>query len=408
MSVFSLKIDIADNQFFTGEISPLFSQQQARQARQFHQKIVGYRPTPLYALDELAGLFGVKKILLKDESRRFGLNAFKILGGAYAIARLLCEKYQLNIDELSFGELKNSIREKTTFATTTDGNHGRGVAWAAQQLDQHAVIYMPKGSAQERVDAILSLGAQCIVTDMNYDDTVRLTMQHAQQNGWEVVQDTAWEGYSKIPTWIMQGYATLADEAVEQMRDMNITRPTHVFLQAGVGAMAGGVLGYLVDVYGAQALHSVIVEPDKADCLYRSGIKGDIVNVGGDMATIMAGLACGEPNPLGWEILRNCATQFISCEDRVAALGMRVLGNPLGSDPRVVSGESGAPGLGVLAAVHHHPQRAALMQKLGLTEEAVVLIISTEGDTDVKHYREVVWEGKHPVTPSSLNIEAGR
>lgn len=398
MSVFTLKIDIADNHFYNGETSPLFSQKQAKVARQFHQKIAGYRPTPLCALDSLASLFGVKKILVKDESKRFGLNAFKMLGGAYAIARLLCEKYQLDIETLSFAQLKNAIGEKMTFATTTDGNHGRGIAWAAQQLGQHAVIYMPKGSAQERVDAILNLGAECIVTDMNYDDTVRLTMQHAQQNGWEVVQDTAWEGYTKIPTWIMQGYATLADEAVEQMREMGIT-PTHVLLQAGVGAMAGGVLGYLVDIYGPQNLRSIIVEPDKADCIYRSGVKGDIVNVGGDMATIMAGLACGEPNPLGWEILRNCATQFISCQDSVAALGMRVLGNPYGDDPRVISGESGAVGLGVLAAVHHHPQRQALMAKLALDKDAIVLVISTEGDTDVKHYREVVWEGKHPVTP---------
>ncbi|EFM0751953.1 diaminopropionate ammonia-lyase [Citrobacter sedlakii] len=397
MSVFSLKIDIADNRFYNGETSPLFSQKQAKVARQFHQKIAGYHPTPLCVLDDLARLFGVKKILVKDESKRFGLNAFKMLGGAFAIACLLCEKYHLDIETLSFEQLKNAIGEKMTFATTTDGNHGRGIAWAAQQLGQHAVIYMPKGSAQERVDAILNLGAECIVTDMNYDDTVRLTMQHAQQNGWEVVQDTAWEGYTKIPTWIMQGYATLADEAVEQMRALDVT-PTHVLLQAGVGAMAGGVLGYLADVYGPQNLHSIIVEPDKADCIYRSGVKGDIVNVGGEMATIMAGLACGEPNPLGWEILRNCARQFISCQDSVAALGMRVLGNPFGSDPRVISGESGAVGLGVLAAVHHHPQRQALMDKLALDDNAVVLVISTEGDTDVKHYREVVWEGKHPVT----------
>lgn len=396
MSVFSLKMDIADNRFFNGETSPLFSQKQAQQARQFHQKITGYQPTPLYALDELAGLFGVKKILVKDESQRFGLNAFKMLGGAYAIAQLLCEKYRMDIADFSFEKIKTALTEKMTFATTTDGNHGRGVAWAAKQLGQNAVVYMPKGSAQERVDAILKLGAECIVTDMNYDDTVRLTMKNARQNGWEVVQDTAWEGYTTIPTWIMQGYATLADEAVEQMNTLGTT-PTHVFLQAGVGAMAGGVLGYLVDVYGPRNLHSVIVEPELADCVYRSGVKGEIVNVGGDMATIMAGLACGEPNPLGWEILRNCATQFISCQDTVAALGMRVLGNPLGHDHRVVSGESGAVGLGVLAAVHHHPQRGALMQKLGLDNDSVVLVISTEGDTDVKHYREVVWEGKHSI-----------
>lgn len=228
MSVFSLKIDIADNKFFNGETSPLFSQSQAKLARQFHQKIAGYRPTPLCALDDLANLFGVKKILVKDESKRFGLNAFKMLGGAYAIAQLLCEKYHLDIETLSFEHLKNAIGEKMTFATTTDGNHGRGVAWAAQQLGQNAVIYMPKGSAQERVDAILNLGAECIVTDMNYDDTVRLTMQHAQQHGWEVVQDTAWEGYTKIPTWIMQGYATLADEAVVDHNGE--TRLTDVFM----------------------------------------------------------------------------------------------------------------------------------------------------------------------------------
>ncbi|SQC93846.1 Diaminopropionate ammonia-lyase [Cedecea neteri] len=231
-------MDIADNRFFTGETSSLFSRKQAQQARHFHQKIAGYKPTPLYALNELATLFGVRKILVKDESQRFGLNAFKMLGGSYAIAQLLCEKYQLNIDDLSLEDLKTRITEKMTFATTTDGNHGRGVAWAARQLGQNAVVYMPKGSAQERVDAILRLGAECIVTDMNYDDTVRFTMQTAQKNGWEVVQDTAWDGYTKIPTWIMQGYATLADEAVEQMASMGIARPTHVFLQAGVGAMA--------------------------------------------------------------------------------------------------------------------------------------------------------------------------
>lgn len=396
MSAFSLKMDIADNRFYTGEGSPLFARQPAQLARHFHQKIAGYQPTPLHALNELAALFGVHKILVKDESKRFGLNAFKMLGGSFAIAQLLCEKYQLDINALSLDGLKSRIKEKMTFATTTDGNHGRGVAWAAQQLGQNAVVYMPKGSAQERVDAILRLGAECIVTEMNYDDTVRFTMQTAQKNGWEVVQDTAWDGYTKIPTWIMQGYATLADEAVEQMSAMGIARPTHVFLQGGVGALAGGVLGYLVDVYGADNLHSVIVEPELADCLYRSGVKGQIVNVGGDMATIMAGLACGEPNPLGWEVLRNCASQFISCQDAVSALGMRVLGNPIGHDPRVISGESGAVGLGVLAAVHHHPQRDALMNKLQLDSHSVVLVISTEGDTDVKHYREIVWEGKHP------------
>ncbi|MDN6018901.1 MAG: pyridoxal-phosphate dependent enzyme, partial [Enterobacterales bacterium] len=158
MSVFSMKVDIAQNRFFNGETSPLFSRAEAQKARAFHKKITGYQPTPLCSLDELAQLFGVNKILVKDESQRFGLNAFKMLGGAYAIARLLCEKYQIDINTFSFEKLKSTMTEKMTFATTTDGNHGRGVAWAAQQLGQNAVIYMPKGSARERVDHIRNLG----------------------------------------------------------------------------------------------------------------------------------------------------------------------------------------------------------------------------------------------------------
>ncbi|GDX03874.1 diaminopropionate ammonia-lyase [Buttiauxella sp. A111] len=394
MSRFSIPMKIADNSRFNGESMALFSREPALQAKAFHQQLPGYQPTPLHSLSGFANQLGVANVWVKDESQRFGLNAFKMLGGAYAIARLYCEKYHLDIQHFSFEKCRNAKQEKMTFATTTDGNHGRGVAWAAKELGQHAVIYMPKGSSQERVDHITRLGAECIVTDMNYDDTVRLTMRTAAEHGWEVVQDTAWEGYTQIPTWIMQGYATLAVEAVEQMPQP----PTHVFLQAGVGAMAAGVLGYLVDVYGAQALHSVIVEPERADCIYRSGCSGTLSVVGGEMNTIMAGLACGEPNPLGWPLLRNCSHQFISCDDRVAALGMRVLGNPLLGDAAIISGESGAVTMGVLAAVMFHPEKNSLMQRLGLNEQSRVLLISTEGDTDVQHYREVVWEGKHSIS----------
>lgn len=394
MSTFSLRMHLADNAHFTPRGAALFSRAQAEQALAFHQRMPGYCPTPLHSLEAFAAELGVGRVLVKDESQRFGLNAFKILGGAYAIARCVCEKYQLDIEDFSFEKGRTALPGAMTFTTTTDGNHGRGVAWAAQALGQKAVIYMPKGASVERVAHITGLGAECIVTDMNYDDTVRLTMQTAQQNGWEVVQDTAWEGYEKIPAWIMQGYATLAVEAVEQIRENEWPTPTHVFLQAGVGAMAAGVLDYLVNCYGAQHLHAVIVEPDRADCLFRSAQQGDIVAVGGAMETMMVGLACGEPNPLGWPRLRDCARQFISCEDRVTALGMRVLGNPLAQDARIVSGESGAVGMGVLATVLHSPQRAEWMERLGLDASSCVLIISSEGDTDRQHYREVVWEGR--------------
>lgn len=401
MSTFSLKMDIVDNAHFTGELSTLFNVKESSKALAFHSKIEGYRPTPLCSLDALAQAIGVAKILVKDESQRFDLNAFKMLGGAYAIARLICQRLNLSIDQFDFAKLKQEIAGKMTFISTTDGNHGRGVAWAAQKLGQKCIIYMPKGSAQERVERIKALGAECYVTDMNYDDTVRMTSELANKNNWFVVQDTSWEGYTEIPTWIMQGYATMAMEAIDQIKQQASLTPTHVFLQAGVGAMAGGVLGVLSDCYGAEKLNVTIVEPDQADCLYRSGKNpsGIPVNVTGDMATIMAGLACGEPCPLGWEVIKRCARHFASCEDKVSALGMRVLGNPLGHDAKIVSGESGAVGVGLLCAIAHHPKRHALFQQLSLNQDSVVLCFSTEGDTDTKHYREVVWEGKWAANP---------
>lgn len=394
MSQFSLKLEIAENAWFQPRLSPLFTCQSAKKARKFHSRLPGYKPTPLYSLPAFAEALGVKEILVKDESQRFGLNAFKMLGGAWAIARLMCKDNGIDINDFSFESFRQRQLPPLTFTTTTDGNHGRGVAWAARELGQHAVIYMPKGSSAARVRHITDLGAECIVTEMNYDDSVRLTLRAAGENGWKVVQDTAWEDYTEVPTWIMQGYTTLADEAVEQIQERGDERPTHLFLQAGVGAMAAGVLGYLSDVWGAGEVHTLIVEPEKANCLFRSALAGKIVTVGGEMDTIMAGLACGEPNPLGWPLLRDCAQQFISCDDRVAALGMRVLGNPLGGDPRIISGESGAVGMGILAAILHHPKRVEMMDKLKLTPDSRVLLISTEGDTDPGHYREVVWEGK--------------
>lgn len=389
-------MEIADNRNFTGKRSPVFCRMEAQKARRFHSTIKGYLPTPLRCLDAFAQMLGVSKVLVKDESQRFGLNAFKMLGASYAIARLLCERYDIDIADFTTENFRARGYPRITFATATDGNHGRGVAWAARELGQRAVIYMPQGSTQERQDHITRLGAECVVTDMNYDDTVRHSVRIALEHDWEVVQDTSWEGYTRVPSWIMQGYSTLADEAVEQMHAMGAERPTHVFLQAGVGALAAGVLGYLVDVFGAKRLHSVIVEPELASCLYLSGIKGEMVKVGGRMETIMAGLACGEPNPIGWPLLRSCVSQFTSCSDSVAALGMRVLGSPLDADPRIVSGESGAIGMGVLAAIHFDPDREARMRQFKLARDSVVLLINTEGDTDQLSYREVVWGGRYP------------
>ena len=209
-----------------------------------------------------------------------------------------------------------------------------------------------------------------------------------------MVQDTAWEGYEDIPTWIMQGYGTMGLEAYEQIPE----KPTHIFLQAGVGSMAGAVTGLFSSIYGKDRPIITIVEPNKADCLFRTAEANDGTRhfVTGDMNTIMAGLACGEPCSIGWNILADYADHFISCPDYVAAKGMRILGNPAGKDNRVVSGESGAASFGCVAEIMTNPALADIKKKLGLNENSRVLFFSTEGDTDRENYKSIVWDGKYP------------
>ncbi|WP_411740087.1 diaminopropionate ammonia-lyase [Peribacillus sp. S4] len=370
--------------------------------RNFHKSFPEYEVTPLQRLDELSKQLGVSNIWVKDESYRFGLNAFKVLGGSYAVGKYLAEKLNVDISELSFEKLRSKeVKEKLgdiTFVTATDGNHGRGLAWAVNRLGQKSVVYMPKGSSEIRLNNIRKEGSEASITDLNYDDTVRLASQKAKENGWVLVQDTAWDGYEKIPTWIMQGYGTILDEAMEQIVEAGVDRPTHVFLQAGVGSFAGSMLGYLVEKFGDERPITVIVEPDKAACLYKSMNVGDGEphSVTGSLNTIMAGLACGEPSTSSWGILKDYAEVFVSCPDYVAARGMRILANPLGFDPHIISGESGAVGMGLVSLLDENRKLKDMKNTLKLNQDSKILIISTEGDTDPNHYRKVVWDGAYP------------
>lgn len=377
-----------------------FGPENAKKVRAFHASFPEYSVTPLAKLDNLAKALGVANVYVKDESYRFGLNAFKVLGGSYTIGNYLAQKLGKDISELPFNvlsseEVRKQIGE-VTFVTATDGNHGRGIAWTANRLGQKSVVYMPKGSALERLNNIKALGADASITDLNYDDAVRLANSNAEKYGWVMVQDTAWEGYEDIPGWIMEGYTTMAAEAVEQLGGV---KPTHIFLQAGVGAMSGGITGFFADLYGDEDRPIItIVEPNKADCIYRSAEANDGKPhfVKGDMNTIMAGLACGEPCTIGWNVLHDHADNFVSMPDYVAAEGMRVLGNPLPGDDRVISGESGAATLGFVAEVMRNQSLDWLRKQLKLDENSRVLCFSTEGDTDKENYRRIVWDGLHP------------
>ncbi|MEX0397364.1 diaminopropionate ammonia-lyase [Providencia rettgeri] len=376
-----------------------FSQAELHKAWQFHRSIPEYAPTPLYHLPALAKSLNVGQIYLKDESQRFGLKAFKALGGAYAMACHIAEELGRDISELPYNVMvSNEVREQLngiTFATTTDGNHGRGVAWMARQLKQKSVVYMPKGSSHERLNAILNEGATAEIVDMNYDDAVRMTAEMARKYGWVVVQDTAWAGYEKIPQWIMQGYSTLMFEALSQLHEV---KPTHVFVQAGVGSFAGMVQGMLTALYGEDRPKVIIAEAQIADCLYRSAVaeNEEAISVGGDLQTVMAGLACGEANIAGWQLLRDYADAFFSCPDFVATRGMRILGNPLPTDPPIVSGESGAVTTGLLSILMQSQNYADVRNRLELNENSRILLISTEGDTDIQRYRDIVWDGEFP------------
>ena len=380
----------------------IMSEDNVAKAQRFHKSFPQYSVTPLAALDHMAARMGVGGIYVKDESYRFGLNAFKVLGGSFAMAQYIAKEMGKDVSEMTYDYLTSqAFRDEfgqATFFTATDGNHGRGVAWAANKLGQKAVVHMPKGSTKTRFDNIAKEGAKVTIEELNYDDCVRLANSEAEATEHGVmVQDTAWEGYEEIPSWIMQGYGSMAGEAAVQLKEAGVSRPTHVFVQAGVGSLAGGVVGYFTNLFPENPPIFVVMEADVAACLYKGAVAGDgdPRMVGGDMQTIMAGLACGEPNTLGWDILKNHVSAFVSCPDWVSAKGMRMLAAPMKGDPQVTSGESGAVGMGVLSTIMEDDEYKELKEALRLDDNSRVLLFSTEGDTDPDKYKKIVWGGEY-------------
>jgi len=371
--------------------------EEIKKVRTFHRSFPQYEPTPLASLDHAAQNMGIQGLYVKDESYRFGLNAFKVLGGSFAIASEIAACVNRDVSETDYAYLTSArLKEEfgqATFFTATDGNHGRGVAWSARQLGQKAVVLMPAGTVKSRYDNIAKEGAQVSIEDANYDECVRrASALAAQAEHGVVVQDTAWPGYESIPCRIMQGYGTMADEAAEQLAEAGVKRPTHVLIQAGVGSLAGAVQGYYANLYGEDCPKVIVLEAQAADCHYQSAqaTDGNIRIVTGDLNTMMAGLACGEPNPISFDILKNHVACFVSCPDWVCADGMRLLAAPQEGDPKVVSGESGAIGMGFMHAVMTDPAYDELRKEVGLDEESVVLMFSTEGATDPENYRRII------------------
>ncbi len=368
-----------------------FNQEAAENALRFHRSLPMYERTRLVSLRAAADRLGVKAIYLKDESTRFGLKAFKGLGGSYAVFRVLCDKLGLDHRKAVFNDFTIDENRKkcgeVVFTTATDGNHGKGIAWASSLFGCKAYIYMPAGTVEARRRAIEDAGAEkAVIKDLNYDKVVQFARRQAEENGWTLIQDTAWEGYEKIPQWIVEGYLTMGIEICEQLDGIV---PTHVFLQAGVGAMAGGILGYLSNIFDEKEPVFTIVEPATVACLYESAKAGDgnIRSISGDPVTIMAGLNCGTPCSITWPIIRDRSSFYCACTDEVSEYVMLELACFPDEKERVVAGECGAVTYGALKDIIKND---SMKREMGINEESIILLISTEGDTDPEGYERIV------------------
>lgn len=381
----------------------MFPTEISRVSRNFHHQIPGYSTSPLRALPNLAQIFGVGGLWVKDESARLKLNSFKVLGGSFALYRFIQDKLGLsdenmNYDYLASTEVKHKLGN-ITFASATDGNHGLGIAWATQKLGFACVIYVHSETSLRRIDAIRNYGARVEVIAGNYDDAVRQIAVDAEKYGWEIISDTSWEGYTRVPTWIMQGYTTMTSEIQEQMSGQGLIKPTHIFVQAGVGALAAAVIGYYHSLFGQDAPKCIVVEPENAACLFHSAQvdDGEAHSINGDLDTVMAGLACGEPSQIAWNVLKDTADAFVTVPDYIAARGMRMYATPLIGDPSIVSGESGAVTLGAFVSILKENKVDELRDFLGINENSQILFLNTEGNTDPVQFHRIIWEGSLPV-----------
>lgn len=350
----------------------------------------GYAPTPLFALPGLAGRLGLGNLWYKDEGSRLGLGSFKALGGAYAVFRHLAALVEAatgrtpSSAELIAGRYR-ALTGEVTVATATDGNHGRSVAWGARMFGCRCIVYLHATVSDGRHAAIAAYGAEVRRVTGNYDDSVRQCAAAAAAEGWQVISDTSYAGYSDVPRTVMQGYGVLAGELLEQLPPA--VRPTHLFIQGGVGGLAAAVAAALWQAFGPDRPRVVVVEPGTADCLYRSAVAGRPMAVPGDLDTLMAGLAAGEVSLLAWEVLRAAANDFMTIPDAAAVAAMRALAEGIDGDPRVVGGEAGVGGLAGLIAAAADP---AARQALGLDDGSTVLLIGSEGDTDPLLYQQLV------------------
>lgn len=387
---------------FPDRLQSILRDTDCARARQVIESWNGYHITPLHSLVGLAKEIGVGNLYYKDEASRFGLGSFKALGGAYAVLRLLSVEIPklvgkpISDAEISAGKYAEAARQLTV-VTATDGNHGRSVAWGARQFGCACKIYMHAGVSSRREQAVADLGAEVVRVGGNYDASVRQVEADAARNDWFVVSDTSYAGYEDLPRQVMAGYTVMTSEIIDQAQHR--TPLTHVFVQGGVGGLAGAVCGQLWREFGKERPRFVVVEPEWADCLFQSALQGRPATVDICEETIMAGLSCGEVSLLAWEIIDAGCDDFMTITDDLVAPVMRLLARN-GEDPAIIAGESAVAGLAGLVAACRTRE---LAHALGLDEHSSVLVIGTEGATDADIYASIVGRSAEEVAPERDN-----
>jgi len=363
----------------------------------FHRSLPGYDPTPLYELPALAFRLGLGAISVKDESKRFNIKAFKALGASYAMYRFLKKQWQSRFTTpftpAGFQDVGTLAKlGQFTFCAATDGNHGRAVAWTAKKLGQKAVIYMPADSVEARVENICGEGAEVVLVTGTFDDCVQRCADDAAKNDWQAISDTAYARYREIPGWILLGYTSIFAELEGVLHKPDQAGVDVVILPAGVGGLAAAGAFYYSKNYGKKRPVLICVEPVSSDCFLESVRfgKGEALPTRGKQTSIMAGLNCGVPSPLAWPIVRDAMHFFLAVGDEYAEQAMRRYYHPLGTDPRIVSGESGSSGLAALLALTGSEKLSSVHSKLPLGPDARVLLLNTEGDTDPVNFQKIV------------------
>ena len=327
-----------------------------------------YQPTPLESLNKLSNELKLKNIFYKDESKRFGLKSFKALGGAYAVEKI------------------TKGRKKITVSTATAGNHGKSVAWGAKNLGLNCKIFISENVSETRAEEMRNLNAEVIRVKGNYEDSLNFCKEESKKNNWEIIQDVAWPDYELVPKLTMAGYSTIIKEISVQTNEYI----THIFLQAGVGGMAAGLVAGVAN-YFKKVPKIIIVEPENANCVMQSIENNTPTSVDIKKESIMGGMSCGEVSLVPWQILKNSVNNCVSVSDKFVSQTVAMLADKVLSDISIEGGECSTPGITSLISCCNNDETKSALE---INENSNILLIGCEGSADIELYQKLLSEGK--------------